>query len=156
MNSVEVLYSYDYDTIEGKHISISKGDVFTLLAKSTEEWWKVRKGDKEKFYVPANYVKILSANDTQSSSASGAIVTAASSQPALQISVNGMNSTGSSHNSLAQSSEAGSVEVTSSIESLGASDEGPVYANSSAALRLNSLPRSNGSVTIHVQVSSDR
>lgn len=57
--SVEVLFNYQYDTSEGRHITINKGDVFTLLAKSTAEWWKVRRGDREKFYVPANYVRVV-------------------------------------------------------------------------------------------------
>ncbi|XP_067932529.1 rho GTPase-activating protein 15-like isoform X5 [Watersipora subatra] len=54
---VEVLFDYEYDMSDGKHIAISKGDIYTLLAKSTEEWWKVRKDDHKKFYVPATYVK---------------------------------------------------------------------------------------------------
>lgn len=57
---VEVLFNYKYDTSEGRHITINKGDKFALLAKSTEEWWKVRRGDREKFYVPANYVRVVS------------------------------------------------------------------------------------------------
>ena len=61
--SVEVLFNYKYDTSEGRHITINKGDIFTLLAKSTEEWWKVRRGDREKFYVPANYVRVLGESD---------------------------------------------------------------------------------------------
>lgn len=72
-DSVEVMFDYHYDTSEGRHITIHKGDIFTLLAKSTEEWWKVRKNDHEKFYVPANYVKqiiksppskVIGANDS--------------------------------------------------------------------------------------------
>lgn len=58
VSSVEVLYDYNYDTSEGKHISIHKGDIFTLLDKSTDEWWKVRRDEREKFYVPASYVRV--------------------------------------------------------------------------------------------------
>lgn len=73
--SVEVMHDYAYDTSEGKHITINKGDVFTLLAKSTSEWWKVIKGDTEKFYVPANYVRLVigSKNSPLDSKALGAV-----------------------------------------------------------------------------------
>lgn len=64
---VEVLYDYNYETAEGKSITIQKGDRYKLLARSTEEWWKVLRGDRDKFYVPANYVRVLSL-DSESSS----------------------------------------------------------------------------------------
>lgn len=57
--SVQVLFDYEYDTAEGKRVSIHRGDTYQLLAKSTEEWWKVKREDKEKLYVPANYVRVV-------------------------------------------------------------------------------------------------
>lgn len=62
---VEVLYNYDYNTAEGRHIVIHRGDVFNLLAKSTSEWWKVRRGANDKFYVPATYVKVITSGNTE-------------------------------------------------------------------------------------------
>ena len=62
-DSVEVMFDYEYSLSDGKQISITKGDTFTLLAKSTDEWWKVIK-DNKKIYVPANYVREVTSAKT--------------------------------------------------------------------------------------------
>jgi len=117
-DTVEVLFNYNYDTAEGKHIVIHKGDVFTLLAKSTDEWWKVRKGDKDKFYVPANYVRITSSDSTKPS------------RPELDTDMKSRSAAGrGSQDSLTPSSD-------ESVNSLERKDDPVLYANS-AMIRID-------------------
>jgi hypothetical protein len=50
-------YSYEHNS---KTISIKKGELFTLLNKANEDWWRVKRaGNGEEVYVPAQYVQIV-------------------------------------------------------------------------------------------------
>ena len=55
--TVEALYPYSYEAGDGRVISFSTGDKFTLLNKTNVDWWQVRKGSEKPMYVPATYMK---------------------------------------------------------------------------------------------------
>lgn len=55
--TVEALYPYSYEAGDGRVISFSAGDRFTLLNKTNGDWWQVRKGSEKPMYVPATYMK---------------------------------------------------------------------------------------------------
>ena len=55
--TVEALYPYSYEAGDGRVISFSAGDRFTLLSKTNGDWWQVRKGSEKPMYVPATYMK---------------------------------------------------------------------------------------------------
>lgn len=55
--TVEALYPYSYEAGDGRVISFSTGDKFTLLNKTNGDWWQVRKGSEKPMYVPATYMK---------------------------------------------------------------------------------------------------
>jgi hypothetical protein len=46
----------DYTAADGTQVSLSTGDVVTLVAKSNADWWSVRHGGAEGF-APASYLK---------------------------------------------------------------------------------------------------
>ncbi|CAL1535833.1 unnamed protein product [Lymnaea stagnalis] len=59
---VKVLYDYTYSDDSGK-IEIKADDVYRLIEKTNSEWWQVYDPsdyDGESFFVPAQYVKIVS------------------------------------------------------------------------------------------------
>ena len=56
--TVEALFPYSYEVRDGKTITFSTGERFTLLNKTNRDWWHVlRKGTQEPMYVPASYMK---------------------------------------------------------------------------------------------------
>lgn len=53
-----------YTDADGSEIAFSEGELFTLLNKSNDEWWKVKRVTSDTtvrsvIYVPASYVKEL-------------------------------------------------------------------------------------------------
>lgn len=58
--TVEALFPYSYEAGDGRTIAFSTGDRFTLLNKTTGDWWQVRKGTDKPIYVPALYMKEIS------------------------------------------------------------------------------------------------
>ena len=52
---VQALYPYSYEMQPGKEVSFEAGECFTLVEKSNEDWWHVKKGEQD-IYVPANYM----------------------------------------------------------------------------------------------------
>uniref|UniRef100_A0A3B3BHZ7 Rho GTPase activating protein 27 n=1 Tax=Oryzias melastigma TaxID=30732 RepID=A0A3B3BHZ7_ORYME len=64
---VSVEYEYQYKAKDGHIISIKPQEVYILVCKTNEHWWRVRKDqDTKPFYIPASYVKELSAPPTKS------------------------------------------------------------------------------------------
>ncbi|XP_048237240.1 rho GTPase-activating protein 12-like isoform X4 [Haliotis rufescens] len=61
---VEVLYDYSYEDDNGT-VTIVTGELYTLLEQTNTEWWQVKRSDREEttFYVPAQYVRIISQDD---------------------------------------------------------------------------------------------
>lgn len=55
--TVEALYPYSYEAGDGRTITFTTGDRFTLLNKTNGDWWQVRKGSEKPIYVPASYMK---------------------------------------------------------------------------------------------------
>ncbi|XP_064623906.1 spectrin beta chain, non-erythrocytic 2-like isoform X3 [Lineus longissimus] len=49
---VRAMYTY-----KGDNIGCNKAEVMTLLAKTNQDWWNVRKSNGREGFVPANYVK---------------------------------------------------------------------------------------------------
>ncbi|XP_024141066.2 rho GTPase-activating protein 27 isoform X1 [Oryzias melastigma] len=67
MELVSVEYEYQYKAKDGHIISIKPQEVYILVCKTNEHWWRVRKDqDTKPFYIPASYVKELSAPPTKS------------------------------------------------------------------------------------------
>lgn len=132
-DSVEVMFDYKYTTSDNKHVTINKGDIFTLLDKSTKEWWKVCKEDRDKFYVPANYVRLRSnssgSTSTDSVRTSGYISIHSDIPP---LSRNGHHRT-ASNNSTGSDSYLDSYSCDSSLDSKGESSD-----------RVSSLPSQFG------------
>lgn len=61
MEHVLVQYDFEYTAKDGRLISIKPNERYTLLSKTNEHWWHVRKDqDTRPFYVPAQYVKEVS------------------------------------------------------------------------------------------------
>uniref|UniRef100_A0A4W4GEG9 Rho GTPase activating protein 27 n=1 Tax=Electrophorus electricus TaxID=8005 RepID=A0A4W4GEG9_ELEEL len=57
---VLVEFGYEYISRDGFTVSIKPNERYTLLAKTNNHWWHVRKDEHSKpFYVPAKYVKEL-------------------------------------------------------------------------------------------------
>lgn len=71
IEQVEAQYSYSYPDTDGTEISFDIGERFNLIAKSTEDWWKVERlsnagdGQKKVLYVPATYMKEVTSNTSQ-------------------------------------------------------------------------------------------
>lgn len=53
---------YDYEARRPKELSMTKGEVFTLVNSKDENWWKVAREDGTQGYVPAKYVKLEAAS----------------------------------------------------------------------------------------------
>lgn len=63
MALVLVEYEYEYRTRSGRLVSIKPSERYVLVSKSNEHWWHVRRDQHTRpFYVPAQYVKELSAH----------------------------------------------------------------------------------------------
>ncbi|XP_034045694.1 rho GTPase-activating protein 27 isoform X2 [Thalassophryne amazonica] len=57
---VLVEFEYEYEARDGELVSIKPNERYTLLAKTNDHWWQVRKDQNTKpFYIPAKYVKEL-------------------------------------------------------------------------------------------------
>lgn len=54
---VRVLYDFEYETRENKHVSIKEGEKLLLLKKTNDDWWQVIRSSGRPFYVPATFVK---------------------------------------------------------------------------------------------------
>ena len=53
-----MLYNYDFDEKDGRHVSIKSGDECILIQKTNDEWWFVlRCGEKHGIFVPANHLQ---------------------------------------------------------------------------------------------------
>ncbi|XP_060713159.1 rho GTPase-activating protein 27 isoform X2 [Tachysurus vachellii] len=60
MGLVLVEFGYEYKNQDGCMVSIKPNERYTLLAKTNDHWWHVRKDECTKpFYIPAKYVKEL-------------------------------------------------------------------------------------------------
>ncbi|KAB5530633.1 hypothetical protein PHYPO_G00131620 [Pangasianodon hypophthalmus] len=60
MGLVLVEFGYEYQNQDGCMVSIKPNERYTLLAKTNDHWWHVRKDEYTKpFYIPAKYVKEL-------------------------------------------------------------------------------------------------
>ncbi|KAL7826559.1 hypothetical protein AOLI_G00317680 [Acnodon oligacanthus] len=60
MGLVLVEFEYEYMGRDGCKVSIKPNERYTLLAKTNDHWWHVRKDERAKpFYIPAKYVKEL-------------------------------------------------------------------------------------------------
>lgn len=57
---VVVLFPYEYQTKDGRCITIQPNDRYILVSRTNDHWWHVRKDPNTKpFYIPARYVKVL-------------------------------------------------------------------------------------------------
>ena len=55
--SLRVLFDFEYQTKDGREISIHHGEKLFLLRKTNADWWQVIRNSSERpFYVPATYV----------------------------------------------------------------------------------------------------
>ena len=54
---VVALYSYTYESGDGKEISFDTGEEFVLLNKTNTDWWHVQRDGDKPIYVPASYMK---------------------------------------------------------------------------------------------------
>lgn len=59
---VRALYDYSYINDEGQKIEMKAYEKYELVDSTTQEWWQVRRGHNELFYVPANYIEKVSNN----------------------------------------------------------------------------------------------
>ena len=48
---------YDYQATDKHALSISKGDRFTVVEATDEQWWMVQNGFGQIGYVPTNYLE---------------------------------------------------------------------------------------------------
>ncbi|XP_072229332.1 rho GTPase-activating protein 27 [Leuresthes tenuis] len=63
MELVSVKYEFEYKGKDGRHVSIKPNESYILVSKTNEHWWHVRKDQHTRpFYLPAQYVKELSAS----------------------------------------------------------------------------------------------
>ena len=62
---VEALYAYSYQAADGRQIAFTEGETFTLINKSNEDWWHVKRDGEKPMYVPATYMKVLMQLDDQ-------------------------------------------------------------------------------------------
>ena len=98
---VRVLFDYDYTKKDGTHIKISRDQLYHLVEKTNDVWWRVRPTSKTQlapemkpgkaFYLPANYVEVaddhgtsssvagISTNGSRNSSRNGSLKSASSS-----------------------------------------------------------------------------
>lgn len=68
MTLVLVEYEFEYKTSSGRLVSIKPNEKYVLVSKSNEHWWHVRRDQHTRpFYVPAQYVKELSAQSASGS-----------------------------------------------------------------------------------------
>ncbi|XP_067285531.1 rho GTPase-activating protein 27 [Pseudorasbora parva] len=57
---VLVKFEYNYTARDGRMVSIKPNEHYTLVAKTNETWWHVRRHETEKpFFIPATYVTEL-------------------------------------------------------------------------------------------------
>ncbi|XP_077062282.1 rho GTPase-activating protein 27 isoform X3 [Siphateles boraxobius] len=57
---VLVKFEYDYTARDGRMVSIKPNEHYTLVAKTNETWWHVRRHETDKpFFIPAMYVTEL-------------------------------------------------------------------------------------------------
>ncbi|KAM9716431.1 rho GTPase-activating protein 27 isoform 1-T1 [Menidia menidia] len=64
MELVWVEHEYQYEAKDGRLVSIRPRESYILVAKTNEHWWHVRRDRHSRpFYVPARYVRELSADD---------------------------------------------------------------------------------------------
>ncbi|KAJ8264612.1 hypothetical protein GJAV_G00151280 [Gymnothorax javanicus] len=60
---VLVEFEFEYTTRDGRLVSIKPNERYTLVSKTNDDWWHVRKDEQTKpFYIPAKYVKELPVN----------------------------------------------------------------------------------------------
>ena len=100
---VRVLFDYEYTKKDGTNIRIARDQVYHLVDKTNEVWWRVRPTSKtvldpsmkpgKAFYLPANYVEIdgdasapagNSSNGSRNSSRNGSLKSASSSSSSAQ------------------------------------------------------------------------
>ncbi|XP_071495619.1 rho GTPase-activating protein 15-like [Diadema antillarum] len=55
--TVKAKYAYDYKNGNGLPAHMEPGDVFTLIKKSNNDWWYVRKDGEKPVYLPATYLQ---------------------------------------------------------------------------------------------------
>lgn len=63
---VLVNFQFEYQTRDGRQVSIKPNERYMLVAKTSDHWWYVRKDEATKpFFIPAQYVTVLpSGNET--------------------------------------------------------------------------------------------
>ncbi|KAM4715469.1 rho GTPase-activating protein 27 [Anableps anableps] len=62
MAFVSVEFEFEYKAKDGRHISIKPNERYILISKTNDHWWRVSKDrDSKPFYIPAEYVKEVSA-----------------------------------------------------------------------------------------------
>ena len=58
---LEATFPYEYTDTDGTSIRFREGERFILLAKSSDDWWKVKRtglfDGKSDIYVPVTYVR---------------------------------------------------------------------------------------------------
>lgn len=58
---VDVLYDFQYTAKDKREISMRKGEKLYLIEKTNKDWWQVvRQSERRSFYVPAQYVRVVS------------------------------------------------------------------------------------------------
>lgn len=63
---VLVKYEFNYTARDGRMVSIKPNEHYTLVAKTNESWWHVRKDETDKpFFIPAMYVTELAPETNQ-------------------------------------------------------------------------------------------
>ncbi|KAK6624052.1 hypothetical protein RUM44_010910 [Polyplax serrata] len=56
-----VLYDFRYMWKDNREISVKKGEKLYLLEKTNRDWWQVvRPSERKSFFVPAQYVELVS------------------------------------------------------------------------------------------------
>ncbi|XP_070566620.1 rho GTPase-activating protein 15-like isoform X2 [Ptychodera flava] len=82
-------YPYKYRAADGADVSFEKGDEFTLVKRSGNDWWFVRRdGDKNPVYVPARYMIEISSPSHQFNGGgglSGSVENLASEVPSQRV-----------------------------------------------------------------------
>lgn len=82
MALVLVEYEFEYKTSGGRLVSIKPNERYVLVSKSNEHWWHVRRDQHTRpFYVPAQYVKELSAQSSSGSDESDSAECVAKKNP---------------------------------------------------------------------------
>ncbi|XP_051770141.1 rho GTPase-activating protein 27 isoform X2 [Ctenopharyngodon idella] len=63
---VLVKFEYEYTARDGRTVSIKPNEHYTLVSKTNETWWHVRRDETEKpFFIPATYVTELAPETNQ-------------------------------------------------------------------------------------------